>query len=144
MCHVLLPFLKMEINITYKQITDKTTEDDVVNLNMLEVSIYDLSLECWKSCENPSNQSIKVEHFPMSNNFIIMVKFPMVMFTLPLASLPLNVLNQLLPPQQLQHQADLVLIFLNVRHALAKWYHEVLMHFLNWWNKVYVCGQISY
>ena len=46
MCHVLLPFLKMEINTTYKQITDKTTEDDVVNLNMLEVSIYDLSLEC--------------------------------------------------------------------------------------------------
>ena len=46
MCHVLLPFLKMEINITYKQIRDKTTEGDVVNLNMLEVSIYDLSLEC--------------------------------------------------------------------------------------------------
>ena len=43
MCYVLLPFLEMEINTTYKQITDKTTEDDVVNLNMLEVSIYDLS-----------------------------------------------------------------------------------------------------
>ena len=36
-------FLKMEINTTYKQITDKTTEDRVVNLNMVEVSIYDLS-----------------------------------------------------------------------------------------------------
>ena len=33
----------MEINTTYKQITDKTTKDRVVNLNMLEVSIYDLS-----------------------------------------------------------------------------------------------------
>ena len=35
MCHVLLPFLKMEINTTYKQITDKTTEDRIVNLNSL-------------------------------------------------------------------------------------------------------------
>ena len=44
MCDVLLSFFfKMEINTTYKQITDKTTEDRAVNLNMVEVSIYDLS-----------------------------------------------------------------------------------------------------